>query len=100
MSTKPPRIVTAALVLPIGMLEGEIPATAPMHAKETKEVERRGVDLVMARERELGRKPVEQAFNNPGFDILSTDAERRHLPHRGQGPHRGRRRTSSSPTTR
>ena len=27
----------------------------------------------MARERELGRKPVEQAFNNPGFDILSTD---------------------------
>jgi superfamily II DNA or RNA helicase len=73
MSTKPPHIVTAALVLPIGMLEGEIPTTAPIHAKETKEVERRGVDLVMARERELGRKPVEQAFNNPGFDILSTD---------------------------
>lgn len=73
MSTKPPRIVTAALVLPVGMLEGEIPAAAPIHAKETKEVERRGVDLVMARERELGRKPVEQAFNNKGFDILSTD---------------------------
>ncbi|RNM12125.1 helicase-related protein [Nocardioides pocheonensis] len=73
MSTKPPRIVTAALVLPIGMLEAELPATAPIHAKETKEVERRGVDLVLARERELGRKPVEQAFNNPGFDILSTD---------------------------
>lgn len=74
MSTKPPHIVTAALVLPIGMLEGEIPATAPIHAKETKEVERRGVDLVMAWERELGRKPVEQPFNNKGFDILSTDA--------------------------
>lgn len=74
MSTKPPHIVTAALVLPIGMLEGEIPDSAPIHAKETKEVERRGVDLVMARERELGRKPVEQAFNNPGFDVLSTDA--------------------------
>lgn len=74
MSTKPPHIVTAALVLPIRMLEGEIPATAPIHAKETKEVERRGVDLVMARERELGRKPVEQAFNNKGFDILSSDA--------------------------
>ena len=28
----------------------------------------------MARERELGRKPVEQAFNNKGFDILSTDS--------------------------
>lgn len=74
MSTKPPRIVTAALVLPIGMLETDLPASAPIHAKETKEVERRGVELVLARERELGRKPVEQPFNNPGFDILSTDA--------------------------
>ena len=73
MSTKPPRVVTAALILPIGMVEGEIPATAPMHAKETKEVERRGVDLVLASEREVGRQPVEQAFNNKGFDILSTD---------------------------
>lgn len=74
MSTKPPHIVTAALVLPVGMLEGDLPTNAPMHAKETKEVERRGVDLVVARERELGRKPVEQAFNNPGFDVLSTAA--------------------------
>jgi ERCC4-related helicase len=73
MSTKPPRILTAALVLPVEMLEGDLPATAPMHAKETKEVERRGVDLVLAREHEIGRRPVEQAFNNPGFDILSTD---------------------------
>ncbi|GIG68295.1 helicase-related protein [Phytomonospora endophytica] len=72
MSTKPPLVVTAALVLPVGMVEGELPADAPMHAKETKEVERRGVDLVMKCERELGREPVEQAFNNPGFDILST----------------------------
>jgi hypothetical protein len=64
--------LTAALVLPVAMLEGELPAKAPMHAKETKEVERRGVDLVLARERELGRQPVEQAFNNKGFDILST----------------------------
>ena len=72
MSTKPPHILTAALVLPVALLENDLPASAPMHAKETKEVERRGVDLVMARERELGRTPVEQAFNNPGFDILST----------------------------
>ena len=75
MSTKPPHIVTAALVLPVGMLEAELPASAPIHAKETKEVERRGVELVLARERELGRKPVEQAFNNKGFDILSTDSQ-------------------------
>ncbi|MCA0294157.1 MAG: DUF3883 domain-containing protein [Actinobacteria bacterium] len=75
MSTKPPQILTAALVLPIAMVEAEVPATVPMHAKETKEVERRGVDLVIARERELGRHPVEQAFNNKGFDILSTDSK-------------------------
>lgn len=72
MSTKPPLILTAALVLPLAMVEGEVPPTAPMHAKETKEVERRGVELVLACERELGRRPVEQSFNNPGFDILST----------------------------
>lgn len=72
MSTKPPHILTAALVLPVGMLEKDIPAQAPIHAKETKEVERRGVELVMARERAVGRQPVEQAFNNPGFDVLST----------------------------
>jgi hypothetical protein len=74
MSTKPPHILTAALVLPISLIEDELPSSVPMHAKETKEVERRGVDLVMARERELGRRPVEQAFNNKGFDILSTDS--------------------------
>lgn len=74
MSTKPPRIVTAALVLPVAMVDGEIPASAPIRAKETKEVERRGVDFVMSTERALGRTPVEQPFNNKGFDILSSDA--------------------------
>lgn len=73
MSTKPPFILTAALVLPIGMIDdADLPATAPMHAKETKEVERRGVDLVLTCEQRAGRQPVEQAFNNKGFDILST----------------------------
>lgn len=75
MSTKPPRIVTAALVLPVDMVDGELPATAPIHAKETKEVERRGIDLVMESERSISREPVEQAFNNKGFDILSADPD-------------------------
>lgn len=74
MSTKPPRIVTAALVLPVGMVDADLPTSVPMHAKETK-VERRGVDLVLAVERALGREPVEQVFNNKGFDILSADAD-------------------------
>jgi superfamily II DNA or RNA helicase len=72
MSTKPPRILTAALVLPIGMLENDLPPSAPVRAKETKDVERRGVELVLACERKVGRAPVEQSFTNKGFDILST----------------------------
>ena len=74
MSTRPPRVLAAALVLPLSTVEEDLPATAPAHAVETKAVELRGVDLVLASEKALGRDPVEQAFNNPGFDILSTDA--------------------------
>ena len=41
----------------------------------------------MAAERALGRVPVEQHHNNPGFDILSMDpATGIVLLHRGQGP--------------
>lgn len=71
MSIKPPRVLTSALVLPFNTVDEEIPADAPMHAVETKEVERRGIDLVLAWERQLGREPQEQAFTNPGFDVLS-----------------------------
>ena len=71
ISTKPPRVLTSALVLPLAMVEAEIPPEAPVHAKETKEVERRGVDAVLATETKLERNPIEQAFNNPGFDVLS-----------------------------
>ena len=38
-----------------------------------KDTDRRAVAAVMAAERLLGRDPVEQDHNNPGFDILSTD---------------------------
>lgn len=72
MSPRPPRLLTAALVLPLTMAQDELPDREPIHAKETKAVERRGVDLVLATEKALGRHPEEQAFNNPGFDILST----------------------------
>ncbi len=73
MSTKPPLVVAAALVLPVALLDADLPAEAPIRAKETKTVERRGVELVLAHERAIGRVPEEQAFNNPGYDILSTD---------------------------
>jgi len=73
MSTKPPLVVAAALVLPVEMLEADLPEETPVRAKETKRVERRGIDLVMSHEQAIGRVPEEQALNNPGYDILSTD---------------------------
>lgn len=72
MSTKPPLIVTAALILPADYFDGAPVEGVPLHAKDTKEVERRAVELVLSKESALGRDPQEQAFNNPGFDILST----------------------------
>ncbi len=71
MSTRPVEVTAAAVVLPLSQVEGDLPAEAPIHAVATKEVERRGVDAVLAAERALGRRPVEQPFNNPGYDVLS-----------------------------
>jgi hypothetical protein len=75
MHARPPRVLTAALVLPVSAVRTDIPEDAPVRAVETKEVERRGVACVMAAERALGRIPIEQAFNNPGFDVLSSRAD-------------------------
>lgn len=70
-----PKVVAQALVIPLSWVEGELPPEAPVHAKETKPVERRAVEAVLAAERALGREPVEQAFNNKGFDISSTEPD-------------------------
>ena len=72
MAPVPPRIMAIALVLP-QQIEPEVgPDPDPQtFARDTAAVERRGVDAVLAAERRLGRIPVEQAHNNPGFDVLS-----------------------------
>lgn len=62
----PPVVVGAALVVPWWWFE---PTRA--YPKQTKAVERRAVEAVLAAERELGRHPEEMPFNNPGFDIKS-----------------------------
>lgn len=38
-------------------------------------MERRAVNATLAAERALGRRPVEMAGNNPGYDIRSTDTD-------------------------
>lgn len=75
VQANPPKVVVQALAIPLAWVEGEIPAGAPVHAKETKAVERRAVDAVLAAERALGRHPIEQAFNNKGFDISSQEPD-------------------------
>jgi hypothetical protein len=69
MNAVPPRVVSVALVLPAPVQVHHDAQAADPEAR--KAVERRGVDAVLAAERALGREPIEQASNNPGFDILS-----------------------------
>ena len=82
MRTPPPRVTASAIVIPAAwldevaaetgpeVLESDLP-TVTTFAVETKAVERRGVDAVLALERRLGRVPTEMPFNNPGYDIRS-----------------------------
>lgn len=69
MSPLPPRIISAALVVPAPTNVPANSLTADPGAR--KAIERRGVDAALAAERSLGRVPIEQPVNNPGFDILS-----------------------------
>lgn len=84
LSLRPPRIVAAALVVPASMLadsaSGPLPVVPPRHAVDTKTVERRAVEAVLAAERSLGRVPEEMPFNNRGYDIESVDQDS-HLIH-------------------
>lgn len=50
------------------------PGDVAVSALVRAEVECRGVDAVLARERALGRNPEEQTHNNPGIDVLSRPA--------------------------
>lgn len=70
-----PRVVAAALILPQGLVDRLLdkPETEAVDPEVKKETDRRAVAAVMSAERSIGRVPVEQSHNNPGFDILSED---------------------------
>lgn len=72
----PATVRAAALVIPAALVAPpESAAQIAREAKQTEEVERRAVDLVLACERRLGRTPTEMPHFNPGFDIRSTDEQ-------------------------
>ena len=75
LASQPPIVVGGALVVPIGMIRegaGESPASQPVHAIETRVIERRAVDAVLVAERRLNHEPTEMPHNHPGYDIRST----------------------------
>jgi len=69
-----PTVVAAALVVPQGLIDRlaglDVIEIDPEVAAET---DRLAVAAVIEAERAIGRVPVEQDHNNPGFDILSED---------------------------
>ncbi|MDK8685183.1 helicase-related protein [Corynebacterium pseudodiphtheriticum] len=76
LAITPPRVRAKALVIPSAFLahrsaESSDGESRTRYAKNTKEVERRAVDLVLDTERRRGNTPEEMAFNNPGYDIQS-----------------------------
>ncbi|MCL2490278.1 MAG: DUF3883 domain-containing protein [Propionibacteriaceae bacterium] len=72
----PATVRASALVIPAALVApAESAAQIAREAKETEEVERRAVDLVLTCERNLGRTPTEMPHFNPGFDIRSTDEQ-------------------------
>ena len=73
LSSRPPNVVAAALVIPSGLLHRLAGRSEVTRSGETAETDRRAVAAVMKAERSLGRIPAEQAHNNPGFDIASRD---------------------------
>jgi hypothetical protein len=69
-----PTVVAAALVIPQGLLDELRGITAAaVDPDVAAETDRRAVAAVMAVERSIGRIPIEQDHNNPGFDIGSED---------------------------
>lgn len=74
MSTKPPQVVAAALILPAALLEADLPDDAPFHSQPDMESMREAVHAVLSHERALGRDPVPVATGSIGYDILSADA--------------------------
>lgn len=70
-----PTVIAAALVIPQGLIDhlAGTPAVGEIDQELAADTDRRAVAAVLAAERALGRQPVKQVHNNPGFDILSTD---------------------------
>ena len=78
LSSLPPVVAGAALVVPAGLLSSRrgVPAgDVAEQARARSAVERAALDAVLAIERALGHNPVEMPPNNKGYDIESKAAD-------------------------
>jgi hypothetical protein len=74
LQPSPPVAVTAALIVPQGLLDrlaGLRDQPTGHYAKDTRETDERAMAAVLAAERALGRDPEPMPHNNPGYDIRS-----------------------------
>lgn len=72
MSTKPPLVVTSAVVVPYDWAAAELPADTALPAPPPAQDLRRAVTAVMGAEFAVGRAPVAEAVGYPGWDIRSS----------------------------
>jgi len=78
LTALPPVVAGGALVVPRGLIDrlrGMRTMPAEEYARETRGVERRAVDAVLAAERALSRRAEEMPPNHPGYDIRSIAAD-------------------------
>ena len=91
MSTKPPRVVTAALVLPLGDGGGRAsPRTRRCTPWRPRRSSAAASTSCLATERALGRKPGRAGVQQPRLRHPLRPRRRRPDPDRGQGPDRRR----------
>jgi len=76
LSNHPPVVVSAAMIIPQGLLDrmgGK--SWDPSAETDRMETDRRAMEAVVEAEKNLGRIPEVQSHSNPGYDILSRDPE-------------------------
>ncbi len=74
---RPPLLKGAALIIPIGMLNGMLPGDAPAArtAHDSRKSEKLAMDAVLATERALGNRPIDVSSRRGlGYDIESRAA--------------------------
>ena len=79
LSTRQPRVVGGALVVPAGLAAKLGGLEVPSHARNTARTDKLAVAAVLEAERRLGRFPIEMPHNNKGYDIESRGVDGRLL---------------------